>query len=962
MQTPITAKFVLFRERPLSRSIRVRNSLIAASLLGATLLGSQAVLAQAESTEIEEVTISGSRIQRDGYSAPTPVSVLSSDEINAVAPANIVDFVNTLPAVQGIQTASSNSGSLSSGFAGVAGLNLRALGQSRTLVLLDGQRSVTSTATGIVDLNTFPQSLISRVEVVTGGASAAYGSDAVGGVVNFVLDREFEGVKTNYQFGETTYGDMPNHLFSFTAGTSFGDGRGHALFSTEFFTQDGILTVDRGWNDSGFFKVQNPKYSPTNGEPWFLVGHGIGPSLYTPGGLITAGPLRGTYFGNINQTTGEATVNQLAYGETTGPWMIGGDYRVTREGHHGSNSLSSDEERKLYFGRVSWDLNSNVKVFGQLSLSQWEGFSIYQGTPNTGNVTIRADNAFLPAAIRNQLAGLGQTSFRFGTSNNGVPAAGANVTREVTRIVLGADGAFSMMDRAWDWNAYYQSGTTEADELLHGTFNFARMDAATDAIRHPTTGQIVCRSSIADAGNGCVPINRIGLGGVTQQAVDYIMGPSQPYRLQEFTQDVVAFNMSTNDLFQNWAGPVSFATGFEAREDAIAGDVDPIHTAGWLYGNFRVTDGSSKVAEAYIESIFPLSDNMELNGAYRATDYEYSGRANTWKLGLSWQPIDDIRVRITQSRDIRAPNLSELFDAGRARTNTVNLFPSMQAAQFLENTTGNLALVPEEADSLGFGFVVTPRFLPDLTMSVDYYDISMENNIGTVGAQTVADLCLEQGRQLFCNGLIFNNANVLQQINLNPINFATFESRGLDVEATYNINVGPGDLTLRAMATHYITSIDDNGVDVATDNAGSNMLGTAAGGTGLPSWNWRIASTYNLESWAVNLIGRGFSSGVYDNNWIECSGNCPASTVQNRTINDNYLPGAFYLDASIAYDFNLGNAEAQALFFVQNLANKDPGAAAIGPTGNNSPSYPSTNRTLYDVFGRTMRMGLRVEF
>jgi outer membrane receptor protein involved in Fe transport len=262
------------------------------------------------------------------------------------------------------------------------------------------------------------------------------------------------------------------------------------------------------------------------------------------------------------------------------------------------------------------------------------------------------------------------------------------------------------MDRAWDWNAYYQHGKTKADELLHSTFNFARMNAATDAVFHPDSGEIVCRTSIANPGNGCVPINRIGIGGVSQQALDYIMGPSQPYRSQEFTQDVIAFNMSTNDLFQNWAGPVSFATGFEAREDAITGDVDPIHNAGWLYGNYRVTDGSSRVAEAYVESVFPLSDNMDINAAYRVTNYEYSGTANTWKVGFSWQPIEDVRLRITRSHDIRAPNLSEMFDAGRARTNTVNLFPSMQAAQFLENTTGNIALIPEEADSLGIGMVV----------------------------------------------------------------------------------------------------------------------------------------------------------------------------------------------------------------------------------------------------------------
>ncbi len=913
------------------------------------------VLAQ-DAPRIEEIAITGSRIARDGYDSPTPVSVMNSDEIEAWAPANIADFVNTLPSIQGSATAATNSGSLSNGQAGIASLNLRALGANRTLVLLDGQRSVSSATTGLVDINTFPQSLISRVEVVSGGASSAYGSDAVGGVVNFVLDRSFEGLKTDYQFGQTTYGDMPNHRFTLTAGSRFADGRGHAMFSTEYFTQDGVHSIDRSWNNAGFFRIQNPNYSPTNGEPWFHVGPNIGPSLHTSGGLVTSGPLRGTYFGRIDPATGEPVVNQLVFGQVAGPWMIGGDYELTREGHIGSNSLSSDEDRRTYFGRVSWELTPSIEVYGQVSYSQFSGFSYYQQTPNTGNVTIRSDNAFLPASVRDQMQSLGLATLALGTTNNGIPAAGSDNTRTVTRYVVGADGDFSIMSRDWDWNAYYQRGTAVADEMLHGTWNNARMNAATDAVFHPDTGQVVCRSSIAAPGNGCVPINRIGIGGVTPEALGYIFGAGDPYREQTLTQDVVAFNISTNDLFDTWAGPVSFATGAEWRKESVTGSVDPIFENGWLYGNYRVTDGSYTVAEAYIETVVPLYHNIDFNGAYRLTDYELSGTVSTWKAGLSWQPIDDVRFRVTQSKDIRAPNLSEMFAAGTARTNTVNLFPSMQAAQFQENTSGNLALTPEQADSLGVGMVVMPRFMPDLTFSLDFYNIMMTDNIGTVSAQATADLCLEQGVQAFCNNLIYNSAGVLQQINLQPVNFATLKAKGLDVEATYRTNLGAGDLTLRALGTRYIKSIPDNGIDVVTNNAGS-LTGAA-----LPPWNYRLSASYALDQWKFNLVGRGFTSGVYDNNWIECSSNCPTSTVQNRTINDNSISGIFYLDASISYDFEVAQAQAQLFMFVQNLANKDPVLVGNGPTGNNTPAYPQTNRGIFDVFGRTMRMGVRMNF
>lgn len=942
----------LFRERALHRSIRI----LTASVISAAVMAS-AQPALAQSGEVEEITVNGSRIQRDGYSAPTPVSVLNSDEIDAVAPANITDFVSTLPSIQGTATASTNAGSLSNGQAGIASLNLRSLGANRTLVLLDGQRSVTSAATGLIDINTFPQSLISRVEVVTGGASAAYGSDAVGGVVNFVLDREYQGIKTNYQFGETTYGDIPNHKFSLTAGKAFAGDRGHALFSVEMFDQKGEHTISRDWNDIGFFQMQNPLWSAAqngiNGEPERYVGPNIAPSQHTYGGLITAGPLRGTYFGTVNPATGTAATGQLVFGDVSGPWMRGGDWQLTREGHAGSNSLASDEARQTYFSRLSWDLTSSIEVFGQVSFSEFEGLSYYQQTPNTGNVTIRVDNAYLPANIRSQMQTLSQTSFAMGTANNGIPPAGSNNTRAVTRYVAGADGSFDLFGKAWDWDAYYQRGQAETDELLVNTWNNARMALAQDAVVDPSTGAVVCRSSIAAPTNGCVPINRMGMGGVTQAAVDYVMGPSQPYRSQELIQSVAAANISNGEVFDTWAGPVSFATGLEWRKEQIDGFVDPIHNSGWLYGNYVVTEGDYSVVEGYLETIAPLYENLDFNGAFRVTDYELSGVVKTWKAGFTWQPLDSLRMRVTQSKDIRAPNLSELFAAGTARTNTVNLFPSNQAAQFVENTSGNLGLTPEEADSLGIGFVVTPPMFEGVTFSVDYYKISMSNNIGTVNAQNTANLCLEQGLQTFCNNLVYDGAGVLQRINLQPVNFASLEAKGLDFEATYMTTLGPGDLTVRGMVTRYIDSTSDNGINLPSNDAGTSSL---------PGWNYRVSAAYEMGPMTFNLIGRGFSDMVYNTLWIECTSACPVSGPDIKTINDNDIEGDYYIDASFSYDLPVTRGEAEAFLYVNNLLNTDPIPVANGPTGNNTPAYPQTARAQFDTFGRVLRMGLRMSF
>ncbi|PTQ07886.1 hypothetical protein CLG96_16925 [Sphingomonas oleivorans] len=917
---------------------------------------------------LDEITVTGTRIARDGFDSPTPVSVISDKELRAEAPANVADFVNTLPSVRGSSTAANSSGALSSGLAGIASINLRALGASRTLVLFDGQRSVASAATGVVDVNTFPQALIQRVEVVTGGASSAYGSDAVSGVVNFILDRDYTGIKAEYEYGETSYGDNPNHKASLTYGTPFAGGRGHILLSGEYFTQDGVHTIDRAWNDAGFFQIDNPAYTPTNGQPARLVQAGIGPGQFTPGGLISTGPFRGTYFGTINPSTGQASVNQLAFGPTNGQWMVGGDYRITREGHLGSNSLVPDEDRASLFGRLSFDITDNIELFGQIAYSRYEGLSYYQQTPSTG-VVIRTDNAYLPTSFRTSIAAYNAandpdiTSISIGTSNAGIPAAGSDNVREVERYVAGANGGFGLVGAEWKWDAYYQKGVASLNERLINTWNNARVSLATDAVVNPATGQIVCRSTLTDPANGCVPLNRIGVGGVTQAAIDYIFNDGdQPYRRQTLKQDVAAFNFSTNNLFENWAGPVSVAFGGEYRKESVDGFVEPQFNSGWLYGNYLPTIGSYNVKEAYFETIFPIIDGTDFNGAVRITDYSTSGSVTTWKAGITSQIIDDIKLRATVSRDIRAPNLSELFAPGTARTNTVNVpltGGATRADQFVEQTTGNTALKPEVAETYGLGVVLTPSFFPGFAASVDYYDITLDGAVGTVTAQTTVNLCYEQNVQAFCDNISYapGSTTDISGIRLVPFNFATQESRGLDLELSYRREVGPGNLTLRALATHYISNRVDNGIDFPIEYAGVN-----AGGNATPDWNYRLTANYETGPWAFNVTGRGFSSGVYDNSFVECQTGCPASTVEHRTINDNDIDGAFYLDASVTHMFDVGPTKAQAFLFVRNLLNRDPVLVGNGPTGNNTPAYAQTNRALYDVLGRVFRLGLRISY
>ncbi|MBA4353154.1 MAG: hypothetical protein C0409_00540 [Novosphingobium sp.] len=940
-----------------------------------------------------QITVTGSRIVRDGYDAPTPVSVVSTKELKAEAPANVSDFVNTLPAVRGSTTAASTNGSLSNGAAGINSVNLRALGANRTLVLFDGQRSVASTTTGSVDVNTFPQALIQRVEVVTGGASSAYGSDAVSGVVNFILDKEYTGFKTEYEYGVTTYGDGPNHKISGTGGLSFADGRGHILASVEHYSQSGIQSIDRDWNDSGFFLANNPAYTAaacndTSASTLcvneYLIASGIGTGQFTPGGLISTGALRGTYFGSIDPTTGKATVNKLAFGTTSGQWMVGGDTDITTAGHRGSATLLPSEKRTSAFGRLSYEFSPAFELFGQFSFSRYNGQSYYQQTPTTG-VTIRRDNAFLPDSVRTAMVNANLSSVQIGTSNIFLPPQGSNNTREVYRYVVGGKGAFGTGGVDWQWDGYYQLGKTKTNELLTNAWNIARMAAATDSVvalagnaGGYTPGTIVCRINVdADTANddrGCVPLNRIGTNGASSAAINYVLYDGlQPLRKQELKQEVASLTFSTNNLIDLWAGPISLAFGGEYRKESVTGSVDDLFrprvangvtTGTWIYGNYLPTIGAYTVKEGFIETIIPIMDGMDVNGAARVTDYSTSGTVTTWKAGLTWQIIDDVKFRGTISRDIRAPNLSELFAPGTGRTNTVNVPQpggSIAANQFNESTVGNPNLRPEVAKTYGAGFVVTPSFAPGLAMSVDYYKIDLDGSIDSLTAQTLTDQCYLQGITAACSAIsttggrgVVTPGLAVTSIEIKPTNFVSLKTSGIDFEASYRGEIGPGSLSLRALASHAIELTTDNGVTLQTDAAGQNT-------GGLPKWTYRFTAAYDFTSgFGIQGVARGVSGGVYNNNYIVCSTDCPLSTADQRTVNLNSIPGAFFFDLNASYNFEVANVKSQVFLSVRNITNKDPVLVANGPTGNNTPAYPQTNRALYDVLGRVFRMGVRL--
>lgn len=919
--------------------------------------------------QLDTVVVTGTRITRDGFEAPTPLTVVGAEQIQQQASPNLIDYLTALPAFSGNYTPQGSTQNVSSGAAGTSSVNLRNLGTSRTLVLIDGQRSVPSTITGLVDINTIPSQLIERVEVVTGGASAAYGSDAVSGVVNFILDRKFTGFKSEVSGGMTTYGDNANYKVALTAGMPFADGRGHLLLSGQQTQQEGILDGDRPWNKKGWQIINNPSYTATNGQPRRLLLSQIAPSNATPGGIIVSGPLRGTAFG-----AGGAPY-QFQYGPLiSGSAMQGGAWQSTSL-HVIGQSIEPKFSAQNAFGRLSFEVTDNVEVFIQSNWYNNDNMShAYPNDAYFGGMIVRADNPFLPASVAARAQALGLTQLELGSSLQDMGGVVIDTGREVLRNVIGASGGFNLLNVDWEWNAYYQRGESRASESALNSANLVRHREALDAVIHPTTGAIVCRSTLTSPGNGCVPYNPFGTGVNSPEAIAYTAG-TRSHRDQLFKQEVIAAAIS-GTAFSTWAGPVSVATGLEHRREEASGWSTPEDQAGVFFaGNYRPTFGKYDVTEGFFETVVPLASDMafaeslELNAALRMTEYSTSGSVETWKAGLTYTPIDDVRFRATRSRDIRAPNMNDLFNAGARVNNQVIDNVTGLAVATEDITTGNPDLKPEVADSLGVGVVFQPSFVPGLSASVDYWEIDLQDAINTVGRQLTVDLC-QQGNQLFCQAI--NNGQPLRPttgsdrntIRIQPFNLAQQLVRGVDIEAGYRLPVATlgidndGTVILRALATRFLENYRNDTVSVPTDTAGENY-----GTNGSPDWRWSAMLGYDNDTFGLSLTARGVSAGVYSNAMIECQTNCPAATIANPTINENDLAGAVYLDLAATYEWLTGeNDDTVVEFFlnVKNIANKDPVIAVGGPTGLPFDTV-STNTNNYDSHGRVFRLGVRVK-
>ena len=895
------------------------------------------VEAQDEKGESEkgEIVVTGSLVTRNGFNAPTPVTVIGQDTLERVAAPNIADVINQMPAVRPSLTPTSTV-NLSSVAAGNF-LDLRGLGFQRTQVLVNGRRYVPTTAAGGLSISSIPQALINRVDIVTGGASAAYGSDAVAGVVNLIIDSEYEGLKGVLQGGMADEGDYRNFLTSLAYGASLAGDRLHVVVAAEAAQNGGIDTLrSRAWSARNPGTIANPAFTATNAEPRLLLVTGdIRQSNVSYGGVINSpNILRGIQF-RPDGSAAPFTFGTLV----SATQMLGGD---------GANGVADGvaavpTERYTGFGRITYDLSDYWNIFSEVSYNKLK--SRFLGLASANQLTIRTDNVFLPASVRTTAAANNIASITVGRSvlDNGRPVP--NIDIDTIAAIGGFHGEFGA-----DWNidAYYSYGRTANRNTTSNNRITANFNLALDAIDDPRTVGVVdpiCRSTISNPNNGCVPLNLIGENRFSQAAINYVNGTG--FTFTDIRQHIVAATLRGAPL-STWAGPVSAALGGEYRSLSLAVTADPISAAqAFANGGTIPFSGKVTVKEVFGEVLIPLAKdatwakNLSIDLAGRLTDYSTSGQVTTWKAGVDYSINDSIRLRFTRSRDIRAPSLSELFSLGS--TTTLIVDDPMVGASYLVTAAnqGNPGLNPEVADTLTGGVVFTPSFAPRFSLSVDYYDIQLNQAIISLTPATIVTRCFTTSPQA-CSLITRGADGRITRVVNGPVNLTSVKTSGVDVELQYSLPIGSDRINFQTLVTYLInTTIFDGITTTRLGNSVEQPTVAAVGGN--PNWKVNSNVSYVASGFRVSAAARYVGGGNINN------------AFTRKDINILSVKGRVYFDLSASVDIIKRGEERIALFgTIQNLLDTDPPITGVGGFG--------TTRALYDTIGRVFTAGVRFNF
>jgi len=957
--------------------------------------------AASDNLSLDEVTVTGSRIRRStDFDSANPTTVVDSEYLKNLGVANVSQALQMLPS--NVSTFSATNTGNSSFFAGSTIANLRGLNPffgSRTLNLVNSRRFVPTNQGDGVDLNFIPFVLVERVDVVTGGASAAYGSGAISGVNNVILNRKLEGGRADIDFGESGESDARDRHIGLAYGSGLFNDRGHFILGYEYQKSDAVGCYDaREWCREGNAFV-------TGGPGLTLVKDARFNQLSQTGVFQNSAPGATTTLQTNAAGTGTTAFN-IGSGVSDSPFnnVSGGD----GESIYQYTNLRAPVKRNVATGAFMFDLTDDTHLSVDLSYGKVETANRTQALV-ANFTTIAADNAYLTPALAAAQSTYsifpGGPAF-FNKDWTSQVNSHSETTTDVRRGAIGLDGKFGTS--SWAWDGYLQYGKTEREQLVVDNRHLNAYNLATDSII--VNGVARCRiSNEAEAiaagvtydprlANGCVPLNPFGTGAISDAAKAYAFGNLDEQL--DYKQTVFALN-ANGELFDGFgAGAVTAAVGAEYRiEKGENIAAVPPGTPDYVRTDYLIQYGESfagkvNVTEGYVEAFVPFlkdalgAKRLDLDIAGRVSEYKNKGGfgttgeerthdMTTWKISGNWEPLNWLRFRATQSRDSRAANFRELY-YGQI-INAGGLFgfcepASQDACNF--NLQGNVDLKPEKADTTTAGIVFTPTdVLPGFQFAADYFKIKISDAIQQASTQRVLDGCRISGIQSFCDLITpdvpgvytFNpvTGTGVETVRALSFNGSGYKYEGIDFTSSYLWQLENGSiLNFRLLATKMMKQEFQNipggpFIDVVGQTGTANSF--LSDNQPTADWQATFSTTYNRGPFSATGTMRYVSSGVMD-----YLGVVPPATpdATQHGLSVNHVPSyeVFGLTGSYTFD-NIGPLKTMQVWAaVDNVFDKEPpvavGGGAFGPSNANG----GTNAIFFDTLGRTFKLGLRTSF
>jgi outer membrane receptor protein involved in Fe transport len=936
--------------------------------------------ARNDSSAADAIIVTGSRIRRRSTDSPAPIAVLTSEQIRQAGQPEIADIVNQLPALAVTQT---NQTSNLAGNAGINALDLRGLGTQRTLVLVDGRRHVPAVpGTSAVDVSTIPSSLVERVEILTGGASALYGADAVAGVANFILKQNYEGIDADYRYGNSTYTDMPSHDVSLLVGKNFADHRGNVTLYGFYEDQpDGVSGRQRPWTARPY-----PIYAHSSGETVSHIQDGVyniaaanqaqvllGGKLYS---FTSTGQLRTPVLGpgGIVNEIPEDLNDPSVLGDLL---TDGGEY----DGRYDDWYLQVPTKRLSIHGSANYEVSDALKFFATGDFSRNKAQSDGAPLSSFGGDVVPGDSPFITQQMRDAAGSDLADGINYARKFTQLGVPYTTYDRKMLELIGGVEGKFSLFAQPWNYSAYYSYGKSMQRRQDVNQTAYGRYQDGLDSTTGPD-GQPICRSTLTSPGNGCVPINPFT--DLTPDEINYLQYTSSPAH-STLTQQVASGYVS-GGLFKLPGGPVQLVLGAEYRKETqhvgATPEYDPLNP---LYDpSIQITEtalsGKYSVKEVFSEIHAPILANrpffrtLSIDAAVRLSDYSTAGHTTTWKFGGEWAPVRDIRFRSTYGQAVRAPNIGELYTQSRISglwmtdpCNTYNLANRVDRTQYTaancaiinpgDKTTywnylnvitqGNLNLKPEVARTLTIGAVIQPHWIRNLSITVDYYDINIKGAISTFGAQTILNHCVDAPTldNQYCPFVQRDADNNVLNVTTENLNLSGYHTRGIDMELVYQLpletlGLGPKSGTLSIDSAYTRLMVRDYQLD-PTD---PTTITRTAGIFGTPKWKGVTRTSWSNDTFSLTWTLRHYGPMQ------------PTTATTSNLYNPNKTGNVFYNDFSLSYRLN------KTIEFYSGLENafnrappRVPGAEAGG--ANFETGYTAGT---YDVIGRTFWVGLRL--